>query len=61
MLAVDARGRITLGSLAGDHEIFLANVSADNVITLTPAELIPVVKPRPRRRTKSIPSVEGDQ
>lgn len=50
ILTVDPRKRVTLGSLAGEYEMYVANVDAQGVITLTPAELIPVAKLKPRRR-----------
>jgi len=50
ILPVDERKRITLGSLAGEHEMYIATLSAQGVITLTPVELVPVVTPKPRRR-----------
>lgn len=49
-LAVDGRQRIALGSLAR-FELYFADVSPEGVITLTPAELVPVATPKPRRRT----------
>lgn len=47
-LALDGRKRVALGALAR-YEMYLANVDAAGVITLTPAELVPVAKPKPRR------------
>jgi hypothetical protein len=55
ILTVDPRKRVTLGSLAGEYEMYFANVDPKGVITLTPAELVPVAKPKPRRRRAATP------
>lgn len=58
ILTLDERRRITLGSLAGAHDMFFAHVDERGIITLTPAELVPVAQPKPRKRAprrKSVP------
>lgn len=62
-LELDARRRLALGSLAR-HDIYLAAVAADGVITLTPAEVTPLATPppvvrRPRARKKAAPAADA--
>jgi hypothetical protein len=50
-LELDSRRRIALGSMAR-HDMYLVQVAADGVITLTPAEVTPLATPPPvRKRT----------
>lgn len=48
-LELDARRRIALGHLAR-HDLYLVQVGADGVITLTPAEVTPLATPPPVRK-----------
>jgi hypothetical protein len=56
---LDARKRIALGTLAR-HHLYLAAVDERGVITLTPAEVLPLstppVVPRKRARKKAAPA-----
>jgi hypothetical protein len=57
---LDARKRIALGTLAR-HDLYLAAVDQLGIITLTPAEILPLstppVAPRKRARKKAAPAV----
>lgn len=58
-LALDERRRVALGTLAR-YEMYFADVSPEGVITLTPAELVPVVTPKPARRRRAGKPKETD-
>jgi len=48
-LEPDARGRFALGSMAR-HDLYLVTVAADGIITMTPAEVTPLITPPPVRK-----------
>lgn len=51
-IELDARRRIALGHLAR-HDLYLVQVAADGVITLTPAEVTPLATPPPVRKRRA--------
>jgi hypothetical protein len=44
VIPVDARNRVSLGSLVGDHKYFLATVETDGTIVLVPAVVQPATQ-----------------
>jgi len=44
VLPVDARNRVSLGSLCGDHRYFLASIEPDGTIVLVPAVVQPATR-----------------
>ncbi len=52
LISPDFRGRFALGKYTRGHTQFLLTVSAEGIITLTPAETVPLPSPLPvRKRT----------
>jgi hypothetical protein len=56
LIDVDARKRCSLGRLTDGHDRYLGTVDENGVITLTPAEIVPMV-----RRHRPGPAPKGGQ